>query len=113
MARAITGGITLAVVGGGACSIDALDLSDHACPCVELYVCVANRCVPPSSESIFDSGSESGDEQRDASESGDEQRDASGSESGDAQRDAPIDRASVPPSDGPSDAQMRPEQEAS
>src|SRR5580700_3719429 len=117
MARAITGGITLAVVGGGACSIDALDLSDHACPCVELYVCVANRCVPPSSESIFDSGSESGDEQRDASESGDEQRDASESGSGDAQRDAPIDRASVPPidapSDGPSDAPMRPEQEAS
>jgi len=116
MARAITGGIALAVVGGGACSIDALDLSDHACPCIGDYTCVANRCVLLSSESIDDSGSGDGPRDAGGSESGDGPHDASGGE----QVDASIDMTSPPPpppppppGDGPSDAPMRPEQEAS
>jgi hypothetical protein len=105
------------MVGGGACSIETLNVDNRLCPCFLPYTCVANRCVLPSGESTLDSGSESGHEQGDARESGDEQPEASGDEQhdagGDEQGDAPIDRASPPPSDGPSDAPMRPEQDAS
>jgi hypothetical protein len=34
----------------GACAIPKVDLENKACPCVEGFVCIGNKCVPPEAD---------------------------------------------------------------